>query len=164
MRRTWRGYTTPLVILAVALIAAACGATTVPNSPLISSTAPTTTTTTTLPRPQTIPSTGVAGAQSFLGSILRVPVVIPTVGTIELPPSPTGFGQSLPSTLVAYRQFGSGPNLLVVMGQHGTMTWWDPQLLSQLASQFTVTIFDLPGVGYSQSLAAPPPTPPASSE
>jgi pimeloyl-ACP methyl ester carboxylesterase len=38
------------------------------------------------------------------------------------------------------------------MGQHGTMTWWDPQLLSALAARFTVTIFDLPGVGYSQAI------------
>lgn len=156
MRRIWRRCTTSLVILAVGLIAAACGGARSPSVVAPSSSIPTTTTTTTLPRSQTIPSTKVAGAQSFLGSILRVPVITPTVGTIELPPPPTGFGESLPSTLVAYRQFGSGPNLLLVMGQHGTMTWWDPQLLSLLAAHFTVTIFDLPGVGYSQSPPAPP--------
>lgn len=70
---------------------------------------------------------------------------------MQLPPSPTGLGETLASTQIAYRQFGSGPNLLLIMGEHGTMTWWDPQLLSTLAGQFSVTIFDLPGVGYSES-------------
>jgi pimeloyl-ACP methyl ester carboxylesterase len=53
---------------------------------------------------------------------------------------------------IAYRHFGSGPDLVLVMGEHGTMTWWDPQLLSDLASSFTVTTLDLPGVGYSAPL------------
>ena len=64
--------------------------------------------------------------------------------------------QVLPSIQIAYRQFGSGPNLLLVMGQRGTMTWWDPQFLSALSSKYSVTIFDLPGVGYSQPAPAPP--------
>jgi pimeloyl-ACP methyl ester carboxylesterase len=42
------------------------------------------------------------------------------------------------------------------MGEHGTMTWWDPQLLAALSAQFTVTIFDLPGVGYSASAPSSP--------
>ena len=36
------------------------------------------------------------------------------------------------------------------------MTWWDPQLLTDLAGHFTVTIFDLPGVGYSAPLPGTP--------
>jgi pimeloyl-ACP methyl ester carboxylesterase len=35
------------------------------------------------------------------------------------------------------------------MGQDGTMSWWDPGLLSDLSHSYRVTIFDLPGVGYS---------------
>ena len=157
MGRTWRRYLSPAVLFAVGLVSAACGSTGLgSSSSSTSSTLATTTTTTTLPRPQSIPSTRPVGAQGFLGSILRVPVVTPVLGGVDLPPAPSGLGESLPFTSIAYRQFGSGPNLLLVMGQHGTMTWWDPQLLSQLAAHFTVTIFDLPGVGYSEPLPSSP--------
>jgi pimeloyl-ACP methyl ester carboxylesterase len=56
---------------------------------------------------------------------------------------------------VAFRRFGSGKDLLLIMGQDGTMAWWEPSLLSVLAHHYTVTIFDLPGVGYSQSATVP---------
>jgi pimeloyl-ACP methyl ester carboxylesterase len=35
------------------------------------------------------------------------------------------------------------------MGQDGSMAWWEPSLLSALAQHYRVTIFDFPGVGYS---------------
>ena len=124
---------------------------------VVTTTAPAaTTTTTTLPSSTAVAGTLPTGALAFLGQIDRVPVVEPVLGSMELPPAPTGLGAVLPSVQIAYRHFGSGPNLLLVMGQRGTMTWWDPQLLSALSAQYSVTIFDLPGVGYSQSLSTAP--------
>jgi len=115
-----------------------------------------TTTTTTLPSSVGVGGTSPTGAMSFLGQIQRVPVVQPILGSALLPPAPTTPGSVLPSVQIAYRQFGSGPHVLLVMGQRGTMTWWDPQFLSALSAHFSVTIFDLPGVGYSQSTPDPP--------
>jgi pimeloyl-ACP methyl ester carboxylesterase len=56
---------------------------------------------------------------------------------------------------IAYQSFGSGPDLLLIAGQDGTMSWWDPTLLSDLSSHYTVTIFDLPGTGYSGPARSP---------
>jgi len=56
---------------------------------------------------------------------------------------------------VAYRSFGSGPDLLLVSGQQGTLSWWSQTLLSDLSGHYRVTVFDLPGVGYSGSAARP---------
>jgi pimeloyl-ACP methyl ester carboxylesterase len=50
---------------------------------------------------------------------------------------------------VAFRQFGSGPDLVLVMGQSGSMSWWDANLLQDLAPHYRVTLFDLPGIGWS---------------
>lgn len=50
---------------------------------------------------------------------------------------------------VAYREFGSGPDLLLVPSEHATMSWWGAPLLAALAQQYTVVTFDLPGTGYS---------------
>jgi pimeloyl-ACP methyl ester carboxylesterase len=55
---------------------------------------------------------------------------------------------------VAFRRFGSGPDLLLIMGQDGSMSWWEPAFLASLAQHYTVVIFDLPGVGYSQPAPA----------
>ncbi len=55
---------------------------------------------------------------------------------------------------VAFRRFGSGRDLLLIMGQDGAMTWWEPSWLSALAHHYTVVTFDLPGVGYSEPEAA----------
>ena len=35
------------------------------------------------------------------------------------------------------------------------MSWWDPALLSDLSSHYTVTMFDLPGAGYSGPTPSP---------
>ena len=56
---------------------------------------------------------------------------------------------------IAYRSFGSGPDLLLIGGQDGTLSWWDPTLLSDLSNHYTVTLFDLPGAGYSGPATAP---------
>jgi pimeloyl-ACP methyl ester carboxylesterase len=69
-------------------------------------------------------------------------------------PVPGGPGYSSLDDL-AYRRFGSGPDLLLVMGQDGSMAWWQPRLLALLAQHYRVTIFDLPGIGYSQQATGP---------
>jgi pimeloyl-ACP methyl ester carboxylesterase len=56
---------------------------------------------------------------------------------------------------IAYERFGSGPDILLVPGQDGALSWWDPALLSDLSSHYTVTVFDLPGAGYSGPATAP---------
>jgi pimeloyl-ACP methyl ester carboxylesterase len=127
-----------------------------PTTVVTTTTSAVTTTTTTLPSSVGVGGTTPSGAMSFLGQIQRIPVVEPILGSALLPPAPTAPGAVLPSIQIAYRQFGSGPNLLLVMGQRGTMTWWDPQFLAALSSKYSVTIFDLPGVGYSQPTPAPP--------
>jgi pimeloyl-ACP methyl ester carboxylesterase len=147
---------------------AACG-TTSPGAANVSSSSTSTTTTTTtttlvaptttvprLPYASSVGGTAPTGSLSALGAIKRVsvlPVPQGSAGPVALPPGPE---LALDRLRLAFRRFGTGPDLLLIMGQHGTMTWWDPQLLTDLAMQFRVTVFDLPGVGYSQALHAPP--------
>lgn len=50
---------------------------------------------------------------------------------------------------IGYRQFGHGPDLIMVPGDTAPMSLWMPYLLHPLARHFTVTIFDNRGVGYS---------------
>jgi pimeloyl-ACP methyl ester carboxylesterase len=50
---------------------------------------------------------------------------------------------------LAYRTFGSGPNLVLCVRFRGAMDSWDPLFLDELAERFTVTVFDYSGLGYS---------------
>jgi pimeloyl-ACP methyl ester carboxylesterase len=50
---------------------------------------------------------------------------------------------------LAYRRFGSGPDLVLCIRLRGTMDSWDPLFLDSLARHFTVTIFDYSGLGLS---------------
>jgi pimeloyl-ACP methyl ester carboxylesterase len=50
---------------------------------------------------------------------------------------------------IGYRQFGKGPDLIMVTGDTAPMSLWMPYLLKPLARRFTVTIFDNRGVGYT---------------
>ena len=50
---------------------------------------------------------------------------------------------------IGYRQFGHGPDLIMVTGDTAPMSLWMPYLLHPLARDFTVTIFDNRGVGYT---------------
>jgi pimeloyl-ACP methyl ester carboxylesterase len=55
---------------------------------------------------------------------------------------------------IAYRTFGSGPNLVLCIRLRGTMDMWDPLFLDCLAQSFTVTVFDYAGLGYSSGTAS----------
>jgi pimeloyl-ACP methyl ester carboxylesterase len=102
-----------------------------------------TTTTTTLPVP-------VAGTSIFRARVAALPP-----GDVVLPAVAEGSGAWSRMVPIAYQTFGSGPDLLLIEGQDGTMSWWDPSLLSDLSSHYTVTMFDLPGAGYSGPAASP---------
>lgn len=80
------------------------------------------------PKPTLVPSSTLPGAAAFEGPVRTVPV-----DGIKL----------------AYRQFGRGPDLLMVTGDTAPMSLWMPYLLRPLAQHFHVTIFDNRGVGYS---------------
>lgn len=55
---------------------------------------------------------------------------------------------------LAYRTFGTGPNLVLCIRLRGTMDSWDPLFLDKLAEHFTVTVFDYSGLGYSTGQAS----------
>jgi pimeloyl-ACP methyl ester carboxylesterase len=80
------------------------------------------------PVPQQVPNSTLPGAGAFEGPVYTV-----AVDGIRL----------------GYRQFGRGPNLLMVTGDTAAMSLWTPYLLQPLSEQFRVTIFDNRGVGYS---------------
>jgi pimeloyl-ACP methyl ester carboxylesterase len=63
-------------------------------------------------------------------------------------------------TEIGYRQFGHGPDLLMVQGDTASMSLWMPYLLHPLARSFRVTIFDNRGVGYTTDDLAKPITVP----
>jgi pimeloyl-ACP methyl ester carboxylesterase len=56
---------------------------------------------------------------------------------------------------VGYREVGSGPPLVMIMGFSGTMATWDPRLVDALAHDYEVVIFDNAGIGHTQELPAP---------
>jgi pimeloyl-ACP methyl ester carboxylesterase len=94
-----------------------------------------------------VAGTAPTGSLSYLGSVMRVEVEPLAEGQIEEPAGGSSAGPA--PTTIAFRQFGSGPDLMLVMGQAGSMSWWEPTLLQSLSQSFHVTIFDLPGIGYS---------------
>ena len=50
---------------------------------------------------------------------------------------------------LAFRQFGTGPHLVLALRFRGVMDSWDPAFLDALARDFTVTTFDYSGLGQS---------------
>jgi len=78
--------------------------------------------------PKLVPHSTLPGAGRFEGPVRRL-----AVGGIE----------------IGYRQFGHGPDLVMVQGDTAAMSLWMPYLLHPLAKSFRVTIFDNRGVGYS---------------
>lgn len=56
----------------------------------------------------------------------------------------------------AYRTFGNGKPLVMIMGFSGTMSIWDTNLLRELAASNEVTIFDNRGFGFSADTATAP--------
>jgi pimeloyl-ACP methyl ester carboxylesterase len=80
------------------------------------------------PTPTLVPGSELPGAGAFEGPVHTLPV-----DGIE----------------IGYRQFGHGPDLIMVQGDTAPMSLWMPYLLHPLARHFRVTIFDNRGVGYT---------------
>lgn len=78
--------------------------------------------------PKVVPHSTLPGAGAFEGPVSKL-----AVGGIE----------------IGYRQFGHGPDLIMVQGDTAPMSLWMPYLLRPLAQSFRVTIFDNRGVGYT---------------
>lgn len=111
--------------------------------------------TTTTIVPETVAGTTEGGALGYLGSVSRIPVMAVPKGltTTEVPlPGTTAYKRVVP---IGYRQSGSGASLLLIAGQDASMTWWSPTLIQALDQHYRVTMFDLPGVGYSGGPTAP---------
>ena len=51
---------------------------------------------------------------------------------------------------IGYKQAGKGYPLVMVMGYAATMDAWSPSLLNSLAKNYSVTIFDNRGTGYTE--------------
>ncbi|MFF5305094.1 alpha/beta fold hydrolase [Streptomyces sp. NPDC013161] len=99
----------------------------------IAATATATTTAASAPVPDSAPT----GKGAFLGPVRRIPV---------------------DGIKIGYRQFGSGPDLVMVMGDTGTMSDWTVDLLSRLGRHYHVTVFDNRGVGYTTDDTSVPDT------
>ncbi|WP_329553765.1 alpha/beta fold hydrolase [Streptomyces sp. NBC_00696] len=145
-RHTPRALTRPRLAVAaaaVALAAVACssggghstGASNTSSSK--PSTHATVTTATTTATSAPVPNSAPTGKAAFLGPVRQVPV---------------------DGIRIGYRQFGSGPDLVMVMGDTGTMSDWTVDLLSRLARHYHVTIFDNRGVGYTTDDTSVPDT------
>jgi len=78
--------------------------------------------------PAKVPASTLPGAAAFEGPVWRVAA------------------NGIP---IGYRQFGHGPDLLLVTGDTAPMSLWMPYMLRPLAQHFRVTIFDNRGVGYT---------------
>ena len=56
---------------------------------------------------------------------------------------------------VAYRELGSGPVLLLIMGAGASMDGWPPSMVDALAAHHEVVVFDNAGVGRTSAVSAP---------
>lgn len=147
--RPARSRTGALAALAALALAAACTQQATPQSTTTTSTSSPGTTTSTSSTTTTLP-VGVQGT-----AILRARVDALSPGTLVLPQLAEGSVAWLQMVPIAYSTFGKGPDLLMIPGQDGTMSWWGKNLVDALAAHYRVTIFDLPGVGYSGAPTEP---------
>jgi pimeloyl-ACP methyl ester carboxylesterase len=56
---------------------------------------------------------------------------------------------------VAYRELGSGPALLLIIGASASMDNWPPSFVDALAAHHKVVVFDNAGVGRTSAVSAP---------
>lgn len=141
-QRKSRALTLPrlaVVAASVALGAAACSSAGAHTTALPSSTKTTSTHTNTSTHATTaatvLPNSSLSGPGAFLGPVRQIPVNGIKIG---------------------YRQFGAGPDLIMVMGDTGTMSDWTVGLLNRLSQHYHITIFDNRGVGYTTDDTAVP--------
>ena len=116
---------TGLVIVAVALLVASCSSGSADSTRATSKIAP-------RPSPKVLRNTQLEGDLAFLGPIQTVPV-----GRFAM----------------AFRQFGHGPDLLLICGQASSMSVWPATMLAALAEHHRVTIFDNRDLGQTATAA-----------
>jgi pimeloyl-ACP methyl ester carboxylesterase len=95
-----------------------------------------------------------AGATAAGAAVDVVGQAAPTLVPHSTLPGPGAFEGPVYQTVadgidIGYRQFGHGPDLIMVTGDTAPMSLWMPYLLRPLAAHFRVTIFDNRGVGYT---------------
>lgn len=88
---------------------------------------------------------GAAAAKAASGSTPPVPDSV-SITSEPVRTVATGLGT------VAYREIGSGPPLVLIMGYGGTMSTWDPRFVDALASWYRVVMFDNAGTGGTSAL------------
>ncbi len=149
---TRRGWPAAGLLLAGALLAACSSGSAgpAPSSTLSPSPAPSTTL-----APLKVAGTEESGSLSFLGGVYRLAVTPLPTGAESAAPAVPGTPAYAKTVEIAYRQLGSGKPLVLIPGEGATMDWWSVPLLAQLAAHYRVTLFDLPGVGYSGPAASP---------
>jgi pimeloyl-ACP methyl ester carboxylesterase len=74
--------------------------------------------------------------------------------TVSVVSSPVRVAHT-PWGTIGYREVGSGPPLLLIMGFAGTMETWDPRFVDALAHDHEVVIFDNAGIGRTEPLPTP---------
>jgi 3-oxoadipate enol-lactonase len=120
-----------------------------------STTVPVASTTSTTLSPLLLGGTKETGALGFLGTVRRLPVEAVPDGALSVAVPAPGTPGYASVVQIAYRQMGSGKPLVLIEGEDASMSWWSPVLLQELAGHYQVTVFDLPGVGYSGPATAP---------
>ncbi|HET9079956.1 MAG TPA: alpha/beta fold hydrolase [Trebonia sp.] len=90
-----------------------------------------------------------AAAKAARGSTARVP------DSVSVTSEPVRSVLTTSEGTIAYREIGSGPPLVLIMGYGGTMSSWDPRFVDALAQAYTVVIFDNPGIGGTSALPGP---------
>ncbi len=106
-------------------------------------------TSTPLPTPSYVPGTRPGGSLATLGPVERL-VLAPLPQGALAPGTASAPGELAPDGVdVAFREFGSGPDLVLLAGEHASMSSWGSRLLAALGADFTVVTPDLPGSGYS---------------
>jgi pimeloyl-ACP methyl ester carboxylesterase len=90
-----------------------------------------------------------SAALSACGSAPKVTPAVESVVSVPVRIAHTSVGA------VGYREVGSGPPLVLIMGYGLTMEAWDPRLVHALAEHHRVVMFDNSGIGHTRQLTAP---------
>ncbi len=90
-----------------------------------------------------------------VGSTDTTPATIQTMPDVSINSTPVQY-MDVNGVRLAYREFGSGEPLLMVIGFGGTMDGWNETFISILASKYHVYTYDHRGMGYSSDNNATP--------
>jgi len=85
---------------------------------------------------------------SLVATLVMIAVMLLSGGCGQLDPSKEGVKMVRVDDIdVAYKMFGEGDPLILIMGFSGTMDLWATEVLKELASHYQVIIFDNRGMG-----------------